>query len=111
MRTALLVCSLLCVATACRGERVLLCEDLTAWLDEDAAITVLWEACADDIVREIRCEPADPRYRCDCYEDSALTHSGSLSDDIEQALLSGDRDAIRASSNATCAFGLEAIEP
>ena len=96
--------------TACRGQRILLCEDLSAALFDDGSIAVEWSGCSDDVLREITCTPAAPRYECECIEDGSSIHGGSLSDDIDQALESGNRDAIRASSNAACAWKLQAAD-
>ncbi len=93
-------------ASGCRGPTVLACAELTASLNDDSSIDVLWSECNDGIVRQVYCEPAAPRYACECYLDDDLARENSFSDDIEQALRSGDRDAIRASSNAVCAYGL-----
>lgn len=106
MRIALSVAVLLFINQGCRGQVTLACAELTASLNDDSSIDVLWSECNDGAARQMVCLPEAPRYTCECYLDTDLQRQNSFSDDIEQALRSGDRDAIRASSNAACAFGL-----
>ena len=80
--------------------------DATFYTNDDCEVA--WSDCTDDVVREVRCEFADPRYACLCYRDGQ-THDDAaiqLSDDICDTVDGEDRDAVRAATNALCGFDI-----
>jgi len=106
MRALLTV--LLCTL-ACREPGPLMCLRLDATFYTNDDCDVAWSECSDGVVREIRCEFADPRYACLCYQDGETPDEEAtrLSDDICDTVDGEDRDAVRAATNALCGFDLQ----
>ncbi len=96
--------------TGCRGEQQLYCRQLDGTFFNNDDCDVVWSACSDGVVREIRCVYADPRYECQCYEDDVTNEAIQISDDMCDTVEGQDRDAVRAATNAMCHFGLVEAE-
>jgi len=94
----------------CRGEPELFCGQLDGTFFTNDDCEVVWSACNDGVIREIKCTYADPRYECTCYEDGETDEAVQISDDMCDTVDGQDRDAVRAASNAMCSFGLEPAE-
>jgi hypothetical protein len=91
---------------ACREPADLSCAQLDATFYTNDDCDVTWSSCTDDVLREVRCEFADPRYSCICYLNGEADEAVQLSDDICETVDGEDRAAVRAATNALCGFDL-----